>query len=60
MNCREFREAIDGVMEGEKPGRDMLIHAGECLSCKKELEAAVVLKESRLLVVKKANTPDFN
>ena len=60
MNCREFREAIDGVMEGEKPGRDMLIHAGECLSCKKELEAAVVLKESLLCVEKTAIPADFN
>jgi hypothetical protein len=60
MNCREFREAIDGVMEGEKPGREMLNHAGECPSCKKELEAAVVLKESLSCVEKISIPDDFN
>ena len=61
MNCREFKEHTDGIIEGTtKPGGEMEAHAKECASCRKELMAAIALKEAFSNAEKTRMPADFN
>ena len=61
MNCREFKEYTDGIIEGTiKPGGEMEAHAVECASCKEELKAAIAIRNAFLSKEKLHIPADFN
>ncbi|MGD0565853.1 MAG: hypothetical protein ABSA34_00820, partial [Candidatus Goldiibacteriota bacterium] len=61
MNCREFKEYTDGIIEGTiKSGGEMEAHAKECASCGEELRAAIALKDALSNAQKTRIPADFN